>query len=478
MIIIRIIVLFLFLLFVENYSTYHILKMLNVKQLDLPSKEKEKITLGEKQSFSPNETTLSEREFLPYTALQCNETLSFSSKEKDKITLGKKQSFFPNETTLSEREFLPYTALQCNETLSFSSKEKDKITLGKKQSFFPNETMRYSNFQHLIVYGPEGCSKEYLINKLLEKIFGKNSIELKDVEYTVCGYSNTKTKIMIKQSKHHIIIEPNSNGFDKYLIQEIIQDYAKSELLNIIKNRKLFKVVIINKIDNLSYYAQASLRRTMEIYSNSCKFILISDQLSKIIEPLRSRCLLVRVPLPKKEQILDTLLYICNKENITIDFNNLYTIIQNANNKMSHAILLLELYNHNIKYENDWEIVIDSIINNIIEVDIDNIKQLYKIIKIIREQFYILFITNISTQLILRKIMLKLISKTNNIQLKYNIINITSIFEQRLSQGTRHNIHSEAYIIRLIHLFINYHKNNITNYNMDNISEYNDVLEI
>ena len=428
----------------------------------------------------PSPTMMTEMNHLtlPQNVKHLDETLSFSSKEKDKITLGKKQSFFPNETTLSEREFLPYTALQCNETLSFSSKEKDKITLGKKQSFFPNETMRYSNFQHLIVYGPEGCSKEYLINKLLEKIFGKNSIELKDVEYTVCGYSNTKTKIMIKQSKHHIIIEPNSNGFDKYLIQEIIQDYAKSELLNIIKNRKLFKVVIINKIDNLSYYAQASLRRTMEIYSNSCKFILISDQLSKIIEPLRSRCLLVRVPLPKKEQILDTLLYICDKENITIDFNNLYTIIQNANNKMSHAILLLELYNHNIKYENDWEIVIESIINNIIDVNINNIKQLYKIIKIIREQFYILFITNISTQLILRKIMLKLISKTNNIQLKYNIINITSIFEQRLSQGTRHNIHSEAYIIRLIHLFIDYHKNNITNYNMNNISEYNDVLEI
>jgi replication factor C subunit 3/5 len=333
--------------------------------------------------------------------------------------------------------------------------------------------IRYSNFQHLIVYGPDGCSKDYLINKLLGQIFGENSVELKDVEYTVCGYSNTKTKIMIKQSKHHIIIEPNSNGFDKYLIQEIIQDYAKSELLNILKNRKLFKVVIINKIDNLSYYAQASLRRTMEIYSNSCKFILISDQLSKIIEPLRSRCLLVRVPLPSREQILNTLLYICNKENITINFNNLYTIIQNSDNKMSHAILLLELYNNNIKYGNDWEIVIESIINNIINATIDNSKKLYKIIKIIREQFYILFITNISTQLILRKIMLKLISKTNNLQLKYNIINITSIFEQRLSQGTRHNIHSEAYIIRLIYLFTNYHKNN-----MNNIFDYNDVLEI
>jgi len=106
MIIIRIIILFLFLLFVESYSTFHISKTNNsINDLDV------------KQSFSPNETTLSEREFLPCTAKQCNETLSFSSKEKDKITLGKKQSFSPNETTLSEREFLPFTAKQCNETL-------------------------------------------------------------------------------------------------------------------------------------------------------------------------------------------------------------------------------------------------------------------------------------------------------------------------------------------------------------------------
>jgi hypothetical protein len=45
------------------------------------------------------------------------------------------------------------------------------------------ETWQYSNFQHLIVYGPDGCSKDYLINKLLEKIFGKNSVELKEKTY-------------------------------------------------------------------------------------------------------------------------------------------------------------------------------------------------------------------------------------------------------------------------------------------------------
>jgi len=188
------------------------------------------------------------------------------------------------------------------------------------------DKFRYSNFQHLIFYGPQGCNKEYIIDRLLQKIYGKNNIELKDVEYTLLGYSNAKTKVTIKQSKYHIVIEPNSNGFDKYLIQEIIQDYAKSEILNILKQSKLFKIIIINKIDNLSYYAQASLRRTMEKFSNTCKFILISDQLSKIIEPLRSRCILVRIPLPTRCQILESLLYISYKENINVTFSKLNNI--------------------------------------------------------------------------------------------------------------------------------------------------------
>lgn len=321
-------------------------------------------------------------------------------------------------------------------------------------------TWRYSNFQHLIIYGQNGRDNEFIINKLLKKIYGKSSVELKEVEYTVNGYSNIKTKIMIKQSKHHIVIEPNSNGFDKYLIQEIIQDYAKSELLNILKHKKLFKVIIINNVGSLSYYAQASLRRTMEKYSNTCKFILISDQLSKIIEPIRSRCLMIRIPLPSNNQIFETLLHICEKEKYTIEWKKLNEIVKKSNNNVNHAIWLLEMHKYGISYDNNWEQVIDTIIDMILDPKIKNNKKLYSTLKNIREHFYVLFITNISTQTIIRKIMIKLLYKIDNIKLKYHVINITSIFEQRLCQGTRHIIHMDAYITRLIYLFTTYNKTN------------------
>ena len=318
---------------------------------------------------------------------------------------------------------------------------------------------KYSNFQHLIIYGCNGCGKEYIMNKLLEKIYGKQGIELKDIEYTVSGYSNTKTKIIIKQSKNHIIIEPNSNGFDKYLIQEIIQEYAKSELLNIFENSKLFKIVVINKIDNLSYYAQASLRRTMEKYSDRCKFILISEQLSKILEALRSRCLLIRIPSPTYEQILETILNISHKESIEISFQDIHNIIIKSDNNINNAIWLLDMYKYNINYDNNWLETINDIVKNIINVN--NKNNIYKNIKENREQFYLLFITNISTQLIIRTIYIKLLENINilnindneKLNIKYNIINIISKYENRLNQGTRHIIHVEALIVELLNLF-------------------------
>jgi hypothetical protein len=49
----------------------------------------------------------------------------------------------------------------------------------------------------------------------------------------------------------------------------------------------------------------------------------------------------------------------------------------------------------------------------------------------------------------------KLLNKINNIDIKNKIINITSLYEQRITQGTRHIIHFEAYIIKLIELLNN-----------------------
>ena len=326
---------------------------------------------------------------------------------------------------------------------------------------------RFANFQHLVVYGKPGSGKEFLVNKLLERIYNKENTQLNDIEYTINGYGNSKTKVMIKQSKFHIVIEPNSNGFDKYLIQEIIQNYAKTDILNIFKYKRLFKIVIINKIDNLSITAQASLRRTMEKYADSCKFIFICDQLSKMIEPLRSRCIEVRVPLPNNIQILNTLLHISQIENINLNSTDLQSILVNSNQKIYNAIWFLELKKFDYTYDNTKDKILDKIIEMLIDERNFNSRRALNIIRKCRELFYKLSITNISTQEIISEIMVKLLKCFDDISIKSHIIEITSIFELRKSQGTRHIECFEAYIIRLMYLFSNYKNGQDYQYNLD-----------
>lgn len=311
---------------------------------------------------------------------------------------------------------------------------------------------KYSNLPHLLFYGPDGCGKEFIIENLLERIFTKKSVELQETEYTINGYSNTKTKVMIKQSKHHIVIEPSNNGFDKYLIQEIIGEYARTEILHVLKYKHLYKIVVINLIDNLSYYAQASLRRTMEKYADSCKFIFVSNQLSKIHEPLKSRCLMIRIPLPSQTMVTSLILNIAHQEDIALTGADIIQIVNASQNNINKAIWLLELNKFHVPISLQWTQMIDLIADTILNKKNYVTKNLPDIIKDIRSLLYQLFITNIDFHVIIKELLNSLKIKVTNINIIYHIIEETSKFENRIARGTRHIIHLEAYVIKLIQI--------------------------
>jgi replication factor C subunit 3/5 len=353
-------------------------------------------------------------------------------------------------------------SLNTNNTIYNNIDNVIKLSQDKLYSIIDNMehgSWKYANMPHLLFYGPDGCGKEFIIENLLEKIFTKKSVEVQETEYIINGYSNTKTKVMIKQSKHHIIIEPNNNGFDKYLIQEIIEEYAKSEILHVLKYKHLYKIVVINSIDNLSYYAQASLRRTMEKYADTCKFIFISNQLSKIHEPLKSRCLMVRVPLPTDNMIISIVLNISEKENIGLKSSDIINIVKYSNNNINKVFWLLELIKNKVSFEQSWTNIINIICNEILDKDNYNTNKFPDMIKQIRDMLYQLFITNIDFNIIIKELMNCLKNKLDNYNfenyniLKYNMIEETSKFENRISQGTRHIVHVEAYIIKIIQIF-------------------------
>jgi Cdc6-like AAA superfamily ATPase len=121
----------------------------------------------------------------------------------------------------------------------------------------------YANLPHLILYGPEGCGKEFLLETLLQKIFTKKSVELQEVEYIINGYSNTKTKVLIKQSKHHIVLEPNNNGFDN-----IVRDnYYIVRIVNYKNNNLFFENEIL--LDSLVDFNTSNITNDVTISINA-----------------------------------------------------------------------------------------------------------------------------------------------------------------------------------------------------------------
>merc|ERR1712113_1355743 len=85
------------------------------------------------------------------------------------------------------------------------------------------------------------------------------------------------------------------------------------------RKRPHFKVVILNEVDKLTKDAQHGLRRTMEKYMSTCRIILQCNCVSKVIEPLRSRCLSIRIAAPSHNEIVEIIKDIANKERITIN---------------------------------------------------------------------------------------------------------------------------------------------------------------
>ena len=98
------------------------------------------------------------------------------------------------------------------------------------------------------------------------------------------------------------------------------------------------KIVILDEADSMTSGAQQALRRTMEIHSNTTRFAFACNMSNKIIEPLQSRCAILRYARLTDSQIIARLYQICEAEKVQYSDEGLAALCFSAEGDMRQAI--------------------------------------------------------------------------------------------------------------------------------------------
>ena len=103
-----------------------------------------------------------------------------------------------------------------------------------------------------------------------------------------------------------------------------------------------FKIIILDEADSMTKDAQSALRRTMEKCSRSTKFCLICNYVSRIIEPITSRCSKFRFKPIAKDVLVGRIKMICDKESVKITEAGLEAVISTSEGDLRKAITSLQ----------------------------------------------------------------------------------------------------------------------------------------
>ena len=173
---------------------------------------------------------------------------------------------------------------------------------------------------NMLFHGIEGSGKKTFVMAYLAEIYG-------DTIHNIRTDNIVDNDVRYRNSNYHIEIDLGQHSSkNKKILIEFIKTYSST--LNV--STKQPKLIIFYNADDIPQTIQLALRRTIELYSNTARYIFICRHKNKIIEPLISRLFCLRVRGIIKEEAQFILKDICNKENISTTDKILDDIINNS----------------------------------------------------------------------------------------------------------------------------------------------------
>ena len=123
---------------------------------------------------------------------------------------------------------------------------------------------------------------------------------------------------------------------------------------------KSIKVVILDEADFLTIQAQASLRNVIETFSRNTRFILTCNFVERIIDPLQSRCQVLKIVPPTKKDVAKHAAWILSQEQIKFELEDVATIVNQFYPDLRKILNTIQLSTHNNTLTVDKSILVSS----------------------------------------------------------------------------------------------------------------------
>lgn len=176
----------------------------------------------------------------------------------------------------------------------------------------------------MLFYGPPGTGKTSTILALAKELFGPEMFRTRVLELNAS----------------------DERGIS--IVREKVKDFARMQLSNPPPNYKErypcppYKIIILDEADSMTQDAQSALRRTMETYSKITRFCLICNYVTRIIDPLASRCSKFRFKTLDQGNALKRLEEIATNENVNLEVGAVDTLIKCSEGDLRKAITFLQ----------------------------------------------------------------------------------------------------------------------------------------
>ncbi len=282
--------------------------------------------------------------------------------------------------------------------------------------------VRTKNLPHLLFTGTAGVGKTTAAVTLAREIFGDSW-----------------------QMNFRELNASDERGID--VVRNQIKQFARTTPLG----DATFKILFLDEADALTTDAQAALRRTMESYAQTCRFILSCNYSSKIIDPIQSRCAIYRFKPLSPEAIAEEIRRIAHREDLVVEPDAMDAIVYIAQGDMRKAINALQgagILSHKIDGSMVYAITstarpeeIDELLSLALSGDFDGAETLLS--QLMHER-------GIAPNELINQCYRALLRRDMDRKLKVTLIDHIGETDFRLSEGADSDIQLEALLARFV----------------------------